>query len=281
MLPLSPIQLPALTVIVAVAITSTFVGLSSGITTAIVGGLLSWYLFFTPFTWDTGAAGTVPLFGFSVTAFVIIVTTHLYHQSHERARLSEMNALKAQADASQFFAREMAHRLKNALATVQSIAYRTLGNDTPATAMFAARLKALAESNDLLNEHVDCPTANASDVIDLAVRPFTDEKRRIQVFCPEVRIAAPQVVSLALALHELCTNASKYGALSNDEGRVSLKIDEVGDRMKVVWTEQGGPPVQSPARSGFGTILLKRISSDAEVMFDPQGFRCSFSLPTV
>jgi two-component sensor histidine kinase len=279
-LPLSPIQLPVLTVIVAVAITSTFGGLASGITTAVIGGLLSWYLFFTPFVWDFGPSGMIPLFGFSVTASVIIVTTHLYRRSRERSHLAELAAMQAQTDASNLFAREMAHRLKNALATVQSIAYRTLGNDSPATAKFAGRLKALADTHDLLNEHVERPTAKVSEVVQLALQPFADEQQRVRVECAEARIAAPQAVSLALALHELCTNASKYGALADDAGRVSLKVEDLGSSIRLSWAEHDGPQVQPPAEHGFGTILLKRLCNDTEIAFDPAGFRCSFSLRT-
>jgi two-component sensor histidine kinase len=278
LLPLSPIQLPVLTVVVAVAITSTFVGLASGIATAVLGGLLSWYVFFMPVRWELGSAGIIPLFGFSVTASVIIITTHLYRRSEQRIYQAEVAILQRQAEASELFAREMAHRLKNALAIVQSIAFQTLDDETPAAATFAARLKALADANDLLNEHVERPTADVADVVKVAVQPFAGVKQRVHMEFPDVKIAARQVVLLALGLHELCTNAVKYGALSNEAGWVSLKIEDLGDCIELVWKERDGPPVAPPEANGFGMSLLRRVGSDPQLLFEPDGLRCSMRL---
>lgn len=277
-LPLSPIQLPTLTVVVAVALTSTFIGLTAGITTALVGGLLSWYIFFTPFTWDMSWEGAVPLVGFFVIAAVIITTSHLYRLSEHKNHQAQIAAVRRQAESADLFAREMAHRLKNALAIVQSIAFQTLGGETAETSKFSARLKALADTHDLLSEHVERPTAKVRDVVHAALRPFIDGGQRLQVESPDTSIAAQQAVSLALALHELGTNASKYGALSGPRGRVSVRIEDAGDEIRLMWEEQEGPPVLPPGSSGFGTRLLRRVGSRAEFRFEPDGLLCSFAL---
>jgi two-component sensor histidine kinase len=279
LLPLSPVQLPTLTVVVAVAITATFRGLAAGLAAALVGGLLSWCLFFELPSPGVSAEGFIPLFGFSVIAGVILTTSHLYRLSERRNRQAEVEAIRRQAEASELFARELAHRLKNTLAIVQSIAFQTLGDDRPETARFAARLKTLADAHDLLSQNVERPTASVADVVAAALGPFASEgERRIDVETTGTRIASQEVLMLSLALHELATNAVRHGALSRPEGRVRLTVEEAGRQIRLVWTETGGPPVMPPQRKGFGTTLLGRVGSDAELAFEPEGLRCTLSL---
>jgi len=277
LLPLSPMQLPTVTVVVAVALTGTFVGLTSGVTAAVVGGLLCTYIFFTPFAWES-PAGTIPLIGFAVIAGSILTTSHLYRVTARRSHRAELAALRMQAETSQLFAREMAHRLKNALAIVQSIAFQTMGNQSEEAMKFSARLKALADAHSLLDEHVERPTAEAAEVVRLALQPFDDGSQRVDLDCAAGRLAASQVVSLALVLHELSTNALKYGALSSPGGRVSLRIEALNDRIRLSWSESGGPRVAETSAKGFGTSLLRRLGTDTDVAFAPEGFRCSLSL---
>jgi two-component sensor histidine kinase len=258
--------------------TSTFVGLAAGVSAALVGGLISWYLFFTPMSWSLSPEGWIPLLGFFVIASVIVTTTHLYRLSERRNYQAQLAAIQKQAEAADLFAREMAHRLKNALAIVQSIAFQTLGDDMAATGKFAARLKTLADAHDLLSEHIERPTASAADVVRAALQPFVDEDERVDLELADVRIAAQQVVSLALAVHELGTNASKYGALSARGGRVLLTIEDARDRVRLIWSESGGPPVQQPESTGFGTKVLKRLGTDAEFRFEPDGLCYSMYL---
>lgn len=250
---------------------------AAGITAAIVGGLLSWRLFFTPSGWDLSRDSLIPLAAFAVLAAVIVTTSHLYRLSEQRHHDAQLAAVRRQAQAAELFAREMAHRLKNALAIVQSIAVQTLG-EGPNTSKFAGRLKALADAHDLLSEHVERPTANVADVIDATLKPFADGGERVRVDSADARIAAQQVVSLALVVHELCTNASKYGALSHGSGWVSLKVDDAGDRIRLVWKEHDGPQVSPPAERGFGTRLLQRVGSNTELAFEPDGVRCCLYL---
>jgi two-component sensor histidine kinase len=125
---------------------------------------------------------------------------------------------------------------------------------------------------------VERPTADVADVVKVAVQPFAGVKQRVHMEFPDVKIAARQVVLLALGLHELCTNAVKYGALSNEAGWVSLKIEDLGDCIELVWKERDGPPVAPPEANGFGMSLLRRVGSDPQLLFEPDGLRCSMRL---
>jgi two-component sensor histidine kinase len=104
---------------------------------------------------------------------------------------------------------------------------------------------------------------------------------------PDLRLPARAAVSLSLALHELCTNAVKYGALSNETGRIQVTwdvIDGRGDRLCLVWQEQGGPPVHPPQARGFGSRMIERalaaeLGGKVELHFLPEGLRCVIEAP--
>jgi two-component sensor histidine kinase len=247
-----------------------------------VGGLACWYLFFNPQSWSLANGAWIPLLGFAVISAVIVTTAHLYRRTERMLHQRDVEALEEQAANAQLFAREMAHRLKNALAIVQAIAFQTLGEERPETTNFAGRLKALAMANDLLSEHVSKPVAHVGEVVEAALDPFfSAERSRINVQTSDAIIPAQQVVSLALALHELATNAIKYGALSSLEGQVELRIEDVGDRLQLHWIERGGPSVELPAKRGFGTRLLRRTGMQTELDFAAEGLRCAFGIRKV
>jgi two-component sensor histidine kinase len=280
-LPLKPNQLPTLPAVVVLAIVTTFVGRWAGIATAVVGGLLSWYFLFSPFTWSLSHDAWIPILAFAVIATVIITTAHLYRSTARLSHERDMARLQTQADDAELFAREMAHRLKNALAIVQAIAFQTIGTATEDATKFAGRLKALADANDLLNEHVDTPSASVRQVIENALHPFRDFTGRFEIDDVESAIPAQQVVSLALALHELATNAMKYGALSEPDGRVSIGLLDQGDRVTMTWKEHGGPAVVAPLKAGFGSRLLRRSGMSTQLDFEPDGLRCVIGLRKV
>jgi len=277
-LPLSPDQLPTLTIVVTLAIVTTFVGVWAGIATALVGGVLSWYLLFNPFSLQLTRQAELSMVGFTVISAVIVTTSQLYRSSERRHHEHELSAAQRKAQDAELFAREMAHRLKNALAIVQAIAFQTIGADSVDARSFGGRLKALADANELLSEHVQKPTAGVRDVIMTALEPFSDGHERFRIESPNTAIPAQQVVSLALALHELGTNASKYGALATNAGTVTVIVKEAKDRLNVSWKELGGPEVTTPAAFGFGTRLLRRSGMDTELEFEGDGLRCSFGI---
>lgn len=276
-LPLAPQQLPTLPVVVTLAVITTFVGLRAGVATAVVGGVLSWYFFFNPYSWSLANQAWIPLLGFTVIATVIITTAQMYRSTARASHERDLRRLQAEADTAQLFAREMAHRLKNALTIVQSLAFQTIGTSSEEAAKFAGRLKALAEANELLNEHIDRPCATVTEVIQAALMPF-GLRRRFDVTSVQAAIPSQQVVALALALHELTTNAVKYGALSGSTGRVTINVVEAGQHLHLTWKEHGGPVVQQPTGAGFGTRLLQRSGVNTELAFETDGLRCSMGL---
>jgi two-component sensor histidine kinase len=173
--------------------------------------------------------------------------------------------------------------VKNNLATVQAIAFQTLRGDIPlaeAKTRFEARLMALSRAHNLLTEQ-NWGGAPLDRVVRDSTEHLSGEQERFALSGPPVWIAPRAALALALALHELGTNAAKYGALSRDGGRVSIAWREApGDRLVVEWKEKGGPPVEPPARRGFGSRLIERglagdLGGTARLAFEPDGLRCT------
>ena len=185
---------------------------------------------------------------------------------------------------------ELNHRVKNTLATVQSIASQTLRNAETmqeAKTGLEARLFALARVHDVLTEE-SWEGANLSEIVAKAVSPFQDEEAaRFRCHGPQVRLPPRMALALAMALQELATNAVKYGALSNATGEVNITWDIAeGDRLLLCWAESGGPSVISPTKRGFGTRLIERglaeeLKGEVKLDFAPVGLICSIeaSLP--
>jgi two-component sensor histidine kinase len=276
-LPLSPQQLPTITVVVTLALVTTFVGLWAGVSTALIGGLLCWYLLFNPTSWSLANEAAVPLLGFAIIATTIISTASLYRGSERRWHAKLVSEADQKADEAVLFAREMAHRLKNALAIVQSMSFQTIGREDPKAVEFAARLRTLAEANELLTEHVSKPVANVRDVVKTALTPFQDATR-LESHLVDANLPDSQVINLALALHELGTNATKYGAWSAHGGKVSLLVQDTGNTLRLTWIEEGGPRVRKPETTGFGSRLLQRAGKNATLLFEPGGVEYSVEL---
>jgi two-component sensor histidine kinase len=278
-LPLTSSQLPTLTVVVAITLTATFVGFAAGLTTAMIGGLVSWYLFFTPFSFGMGPDGSIPLLGFLVIAASVLTASGLYRHQARRYQQAQAEAARKDVETAELFARELAHRLKNALAVVQSIAVQTVPDDDGKRSAFTARLQAMAAAHDLLTEHVAQPTAKVTDVAQLALRPFVTDPARLALECDDLTLAGQDVVSLSLVLHELATNASKYGAWSSAGGAVALTIADAGDDMRLTWQESGGPRVKPVTGKGFGSKLLTRVGREPAIDWQPGGLVYATRLP--
>jgi PAS domain S-box-containing protein len=172
---------------------------------------------------------------------------------------------RKQADARQrLLVNELNHRVKNALATVQAIAAQSLrGSDVSdeIRARFMSRLMALSRANDVLVAE-NWTGANLMAIATDVASPHGMEER-FTIEGPPVRLAPQTATAMALGLHELATNAAKYGALSAPEGRVALTWTLDGDegserKFSMTWRESGGPAVKPPGTSGFGTRLIER-----------------------
>lgn len=189
---------------------------------------------------------------------------------------------------------ELNHRINNTLATVQSLVEQTLratDTDRSVRENLTARLLALADAHKLLVEQ-NWAGADLRTIVEKAVSPYeTDDRRRLRADGPGVRLSPQQAVPMTLVLHELTTNAVKYGALSTAEGHIqtawNLHYDERGARhLTFLWEEHDGPPVSPPERSGFGTRLIARSLGDdaggqTKVDYAPGGVRCSINLPLI
>jgi two-component sensor histidine kinase/PAS domain-containing protein len=185
-------------------------------------------------------------------------------------------------ESQQLLANELNHRVKNTLATVQSIIVQTLrGADDFEAARTAvnARIISLAGAHDLLTDR-SWAGADLGDLVKRALVPFAGP--RVVVEGPSVDLSPKQVTALSLALHELATNAAKYGALSRPEGRVELRWATKAGHVQLSWRESGGPPVVAPSRRGFGSRLLEQgllhdLDGESRLEFAPDGVRCEIT----
>jgi PAS domain S-box-containing protein len=182
-------------------------------------------------------------------------------------------------DAKEMLLAESRHRIKNILATVQAIASQsmryTLGEDGQQA--FMARLRALADAHDLLTTD-NWDRAPMRHVVDRALRPFqASGDNRLMVEGPEVWLNAQTSLMLTMCLHELATNAAKYGALSNGSGHVRVSwqpTDNDSRKIALTWQETDGPAVVPPARKGFGSVLIESSGIDTNLDFRPKGLHC-------
>ena len=184
---------------------------------------------------------------------------------------------------------ELNHRVKNTLAIVQGIAYQTFrqeGIAIEAREAFDQRLAALGKAHGLLTRE-SWESADLADVAAEACAPHLDGTERITMAGPPLRLAPKTAVTIAMALHELCTNAAKYGALSAESGCVALSWSiEHGTppRLHLRWQESGGPPVVAPSRRGFGSMMIERalaaeLQGQVRLAFQPEGLLCTIDAP--
>jgi two-component sensor histidine kinase/PAS domain-containing protein len=186
---------------------------------------------------------------------------------------------------------ELNHRVKNTLATVQSIASQTLRTATSEAAFrdaFEARLVALSKTHNLLTDQ-NWRGASLHDLVISELRPHAGGREgggsRILLESErDVRLNPKAAVALGMAMHELATNAVKYGALSVPAGRVTVRSRIEGRSLLIDWVESGGPPVAVPQRRGFGSRLLEQglageLAGDVRLGYLPDGLVCHMELP--
>lgn len=179
---------------------------------------------------------------------------------------------------------ELNHRVKNTLATVQSIASQTLRSTSDLSAArqaFESRIIALSKAHTMLSERQWHDT-EIGQVVAQEIGAF--DVGQVDYGGPILMVNAKATVALALVIHELATNAAKHGALSVNEGRLSVSWQQEGDRLVIHWRESGGPRVASPARRGFGSRLLQTVvtgelGGGLETSFAPEGFSARLCIP--
>jgi two-component sensor histidine kinase len=183
---------------------------------------------------------------------------------------------------------ELHHRVKNTLATVSAIAaqsFRTATSVEHGQKAMEGRLIALGRAHDLLMQ-VSWANASLTHTLSAATDPYDSHGgRRFHFNGPDIRITSGAVIALAMTFNELCTNTTKFGALSNPGGRVEIAwtIDETKQRLRLVWTERDGPTVEPPTRRSFGTRMMEslgqQLNGKVHLGYEPSGFVYSLDVP--
>jgi two-component sensor histidine kinase len=183
---------------------------------------------------------------------------------------------------------ELHHRIKNTLATVSAIAsqsFRAAPSIDHGQKAMEGRLLALGRAHDLLMQ-VSWSNASLTHTLISATEPYDSQgAMRFHFNGPDIRIASGAVIALAMTFNELCTNTTKFGALSTPAGRVEVTwtIDVATKRLSLTWTERGGPPVEAPARRSFGTRMMQslgqQLNGHVQLSYDPAGFVYSLDVP--
>jgi two-component sensor histidine kinase len=171
------------------------------------------------------------------------------------------------------------------LATVGAITHqslRTAPSMAHASAAIDGRLAALARAHDLLT-HVSWENATIESTVRSAIEPFDQGSGRFAISGEDIRIPSGSVIAFAMSLNELCTNTTKFGALSVPEGRVQIVWRSDGGRLHFEWTETGGPYVNEPTRSSFGTRMMsslgQQLKGKVDLTYKPSGFVYTLDVP--
>jgi two-component sensor histidine kinase len=262
-----------------ILVAGLFGGAWSGISTAFLGGLLMAFIWIPPsFGLMLTTDGIFRLLTFWPLAGLMIFLTSFVQVILKRLATAEARA--------KTIASEMKHRVENNLALVQSIARQTFRtsnilSETEKLGLFTDRLAALARAQDLI-ENFEQKDLSAERLVRRALAPF-EMQQFILAGSPSTVIPDDHALSLVLLIHELATNAAKYGALSTLIGRVEISWNE-DPKARVVsfnWKERFGPPVVQPSRAGFGSRLLKAAfafdGANATIVYEPDGVRCAVS----
>jgi len=183
---------------------------------------------------------------------------------------------------------ELHHRIKNTLATVSAIASQSLRAATSiehGQHAIESRLLALGRAHDLLLQ-ARWSNADLAHIVRGATEPYDSEGAgKFSIGGPDLKIVSGAVIALAMTLNELCTNATKFGALSAPTGRIEIAwtINDSNQRLRLTWTEKGGPAVLAPTRQSFGTQLMetlgRQLNGKVEMNYAPAGFIYVLDVP--
>jgi two-component sensor histidine kinase len=263
----------------AVAVTTFAAGLGPAIFSAVLCGVVIWYFFLLPYhSFALEPASIVALASYILVAALTIGLIHWLRVLIDR--------LEAAQDRQQLLVRELQHRSQNLFTVIQSLASRSLVDGQPLSAareIFTSRLHALARAHEMLAE-TSWTGAPLEQIIKEELAPFS---QNVSVTGCDIIINTPAAQQFAMIVHELATNALKYGALSALSGRIIIEGSTErmnGDAFfKFMWTEHGGPPVVVPSRKGFGTAIIidaaKQFAQNVSMNYDPNGLRYELQVP--
>jgi PAS domain S-box-containing protein len=196
----------------------------------------------------------------------------------------DLTQLRQAEDLQRLLVNELNHRVKNTLATVQSVASQTLrgARDLPsARAAIDARITSLARAHDLLTAR-NWSGADLREVVSRALQPFAPGQ--LAISGPSLEVSPKHALALSMALHELATNAAKYGALSAPDGAVDVRWTVEDAELRLSWRERGGPPVSPPTHRGFGSRLLEQglfreLGGQTQMTYAAEGVCCEIAAP--
>ena len=248
-------------------------GAGAGVFAAILGGVIGWWAFMPPrFTFfPLTFAQQVGLLTYLFASLLIVWGSDHYRRLTKRLE-DEEKFRKLAVD-------ELAHRLKNKLATIQSIISFQLRDDPQIRDAILSRLTALSATDDLIMA-TQGQGARLRDILSAELRPY--EVSRVSMEGPDVLLPSKLALMMALLVHELATNAAKYGALASSVGKLSIRWSHAGGRLELEWRESGGPAVTAPTHRGFGTRLfsraLEQFGGAVGATFATTGLICKLSL---
>jgi two-component system CheB/CheR fusion protein len=202
----------------------------------------------------------------------------------------DISARKRAEEERELLARELSHRVKNTLAVVEALASQTTGKTVEEfREKFAGRLRALAEAHTLLLDS-DWRSVGLKTLFEQALSLYhVDEGQRVRIDGAAITVTPKQALGLRLIVHELATNAVKYGALSTEKGKIDLswrteRTDGGQRQVRLVWKERGGPAVSAPDQTGFGARLIRSaceydLEGEARLDYAPKGLSCEIAFP--
>jgi two-component system, chemotaxis family, CheB/CheR fusion protein len=242
---------------------------------------------------ETGDAERAELYSRALDQWFDVGATRI-DDRHVAILFKDVSERKRNERERELMLHELNHRVKNMLTVVQSIANQTLrttGDPAAFAAVFGQRIRALSAAHNLLSDD-HWTGADLTQLVHAALASFVPEgARRILAKGPAVRLSPNATVSFVMALHELGTNAVKYGALSNEAGQVELfwaieagSADDGGAALIITWNERGGPEVAPPEREGFGQRMLEKgiareLNGEVELDYKPAGLVCKMRFP--
>lgn len=257
----------------AVALTALLAGIAPGAWVAIAGVLIAWWAFMAPvYSFSLERHGdVVTLITFAILSLLIIYAADYFRRLAKR--------LEDEEHLRQLAVRELAHRLKNKIATIQAIISVQLRDQPQVRTDILARLQALSATDQLI-EDANGQGAFTRDIAETELGPYV--ATRVSIDGPNVLLPPKYALTIALLVHELATNSAKYGSLSMPDGRVVLRSSLSDEVLRIEWQESGGPPVSSPATHGFGLRLLSRaleqFGGGTEMLFESSGLVCRMNL---
>jgi two-component sensor histidine kinase len=206
------------------------------------------------------------------------------HATREVGTVQDITERKEREEKEHLLMREINHRAKNMLSVVDAIAHQTAAkNPKDFIERFSERIQALSANQDLLIRN-EWKGVDIDDLVHAQLAHFVDLiGSRIALQGPKLRLNPASVQAIGLALHELSTNAAKYGALSTDRGRIDMWWDSDGDTLTLSWTERDGP-VSPPTRRGFGTIVMeamaeRSVGGEVKLDYSPTGVTWRLTCP--